>query len=682
MTFADKTAELWYEIDQLHLSYLQHDENPKKLELRKRLEKQAKEYLCIVSQDRKFVSLTTGDIIVSSARWIPEFSLTKAAQAFRYIEQYAANLINQPWRQEYRCIRQYNGYYMHNVKNSLIGAEKLFFDMGYTRAAADQEILELDLPPNEDITKKIDAVTKVARDCLLACVECTILQEIQTGVVSQFPITMDELLEFRRDYAGTPDDAIREIIYRKNQQMYQYPAFNPRMSQLYAPYSVGLPGFPGYAGGGGLPPLASCYPLPPVYSPGGPPPALLSPAVGGINSHPLHIPTQVAVSGMNGFYPGTVNARQQQRHQSSQGMGGGTLSSVPTGRLLDLEHSPAGSSTSTLRQATHIPTTILELTGGEEKTSLGDGYGGGARPRDSWADVLSREPPLGDNRHPPEGAANSSRRKEHGKSSGEQHAHRNSSSMGGTAPATTTNGGALETWEFVYNRLDSLGYNKDQAERPDVLIDGRMSRGNTETPSSSRMYNLTSGEQSEEEEMRRNISRMQSRNELEERKWQREEKEAVARHRTSREITSESEQENSKYSSAQSKHSSNTERDYRQALMERPQRINRTRSGHESSEKWSCAACTYLNPGNTHICEMCFKTRAVAIVDSGQEQMPPSGHSGGNSPYHGREAIVEKESLGLVCSHCTLVNAPGASVCDACCLTLGAQPIIPARKRV
>jgi hypothetical protein len=30
----------------------------------------------------------------------------KAAQAFRYIEQYAANLINQPWRQEYRTIRQ------------------------------------------------------------------------------------------------------------------------------------------------------------------------------------------------------------------------------------------------------------------------------------------------------------------------------------------------------------------------------------------------------------------------------------------------------------------------------------------------------------------------------------------------------------------------------------------------
>jgi hypothetical protein len=42
---------------------------------------------------------------------------------------------------------QYNGYYMHNVKSSLCGADKLFFDMGYTRAPNDQEILQLDIPP-------------------------------------------------------------------------------------------------------------------------------------------------------------------------------------------------------------------------------------------------------------------------------------------------------------------------------------------------------------------------------------------------------------------------------------------------------------------------------------------------------------------------------------------------------
>ena len=35
------------------------------------------EYLCLVPHDRKFVSATTGDIILQSARWIHGFSLTK-----------------------------------------------------------------------------------------------------------------------------------------------------------------------------------------------------------------------------------------------------------------------------------------------------------------------------------------------------------------------------------------------------------------------------------------------------------------------------------------------------------------------------------------------------------------------------------------------------------------------------
>ena len=56
------------------------------------------EYLSIVPQQRKFVSPITGDIVANSAKWKPDFSLVKASNAFRAIEQYAANLINQPWR--------------------------------------------------------------------------------------------------------------------------------------------------------------------------------------------------------------------------------------------------------------------------------------------------------------------------------------------------------------------------------------------------------------------------------------------------------------------------------------------------------------------------------------------------------------------------------------------------------
>ena len=89
------------------------------------------EYLSLVPHDRKFVSISTGDLITNSIKWRPEFSLAKAANAFRAVEQYAANLINQPWRQEFWKIRQYSGFYKHSVETALSGADKLFLEMGY-----------------------------------------------------------------------------------------------------------------------------------------------------------------------------------------------------------------------------------------------------------------------------------------------------------------------------------------------------------------------------------------------------------------------------------------------------------------------------------------------------------------------------------------------------------------------
>ena len=64
-----------------------------------------RQYLYLVPQDRKFCSSAPSEIIWQSARWIPNFSALKAASAFEAIEKYAANLINQPWRKEYKTIK-------------------------------------------------------------------------------------------------------------------------------------------------------------------------------------------------------------------------------------------------------------------------------------------------------------------------------------------------------------------------------------------------------------------------------------------------------------------------------------------------------------------------------------------------------------------------------------------------
>ena len=63
------------------------------------------QYLCVVPQERKFCNPLTGDVIAESARWMPDFSAVKAAQAFTAMETYASNVINQPWRVEFREIK-------------------------------------------------------------------------------------------------------------------------------------------------------------------------------------------------------------------------------------------------------------------------------------------------------------------------------------------------------------------------------------------------------------------------------------------------------------------------------------------------------------------------------------------------------------------------------------------------
>ena len=135
----DQTADLWLKIDQLHLNYLKSEENTQKLDIRKKLEGKVKvkpvfknleifsretdcnlnllknvfagyvhQYLCLVPQERKFCNAISSLVLFESAGWIADFSALKAARAFEAIEKYAANLINQPWRKEFREIKVKN----------------------------------------------------------------------------------------------------------------------------------------------------------------------------------------------------------------------------------------------------------------------------------------------------------------------------------------------------------------------------------------------------------------------------------------------------------------------------------------------------------------------------------------------------------------------------------------------
>ena len=75
------------------------------------------QYLCLVPQDRKYCNALTSVIMFESARWVTDFSALKAARAFEAIEKYASNLINQPWRKEFKEIKVSLVYYISQLKS-------------------------------------------------------------------------------------------------------------------------------------------------------------------------------------------------------------------------------------------------------------------------------------------------------------------------------------------------------------------------------------------------------------------------------------------------------------------------------------------------------------------------------------------------------------------------------------
>lgn len=63
------------------------------------------EYLAITPHSHKFIFHQISEVLESSINRVNDFSAYSAACAFDALAQYAANLIAQPWRREFRQIK-------------------------------------------------------------------------------------------------------------------------------------------------------------------------------------------------------------------------------------------------------------------------------------------------------------------------------------------------------------------------------------------------------------------------------------------------------------------------------------------------------------------------------------------------------------------------------------------------
>ena len=183
-----------------------------------------------------------------------------------------------------------------------------------------------------------------------------IIASIVQGVSAHFPCSWEEALVFRRDHIGTPEQAVRSLVYLKNQMRYQ-------QGMQANPVVPGGPYYPRYPLAQGVPGQVS----------------------NGIGQHPgPYLP--YGYQPPMGYYPNPA-MHQPQIPQIpggyiSNGLSNGqtAVASVPIGKLVDVSHDQvgregsSGSSTSTVTgRPGPIPLTIKHLEEEHKRKSMING---------------------------------------------------------------------------------------------------------------------------------------------------------------------------------------------------------------------------------------------------------------------------------------------------------------------
>lgn len=611
----DRLQDISIKLEQSHLVYLQTDDSPLKLQQRQKLEGFIKEYLCLVPNDNKYEFQETADILNRSAATVQDFSGYRACNAWNAIALYAANLLAQPWRKEYKNLKTYSGYYKHEVDANLIGAELMFELMGYRHTGLGELILEGPIDP--------DKVSSVSRDSIVAFVECQILKQIWESVSQNFTISWLEVLEFRENHVGTPEQAIRALNYRFLEKMhhnraktathrdYRQPPPNTVDLISSAPYSFPINNYNTYSAPypigykyydeNNVPPVNVQYFQPVDYNAGN-----------GCNIY--------GHQKADGKFFGGINANEYCAPIPSY------PPRVPTGQLIELD----------------TPTSVINYQKKDNKRIL---------------NTISHYTPEFDEPDSSKGPVGDVNNYEYAK----VEKRTLKPSVGGTEK------NSFSSWDFVYRNLESLGYSKDLGDREDVLHKRE-----------SDLYRIRQKpfKDSSNHQEERYVP-----NHLDKRKIQ-SNFEGLDRLATNGRVGTEESFHPKKKSSFDDLNKELRDRTYQDKFnsIERDKKYSQTLPSqhkhrsmqidqiakvsdsmrnldihqndfqNEKETKWQCSTCTFLNTSAKDICEMCGKSKR-----KGNEDKPLA-------------------SGGKECPQCTLVNERNVSNCDACGASLKDSP--------
>ncbi|EFN81728.1 uncharacterized protein LOC105185756 [Harpegnathos saltator] len=643
----DRLQEISMKLEHSHLAYLQTDDSPLKLQQRHKLEGFIKEYLCLVPNENKYVFQETADILHRSAATVTDFSGYRAATAWSAISLYAANLLAQPWRKEYRIVRTYSGYYKHEVEANLIGAELMFEQMGYKHTGLGVLTLEGPIDP--------DKVSNVSRDAIVAFVECQILKQIWESVSQNYTISWLEVLEFRESNVGTPEQAIRALNYRFLEKLHQNRAakgnsYKDYYAQQQQQQQTSVDAVP----------LTVPYQImPPSYN------AMTMPPACQTDFRRIEDVSNIVPVNYRYYQPfdrtfvNCCNTYGCLPHGNKFYSSGGvptdpycaTLPAypqirVPTGRLIELDAVPTSTMSHYSDKAPRKSHRISDL---------------------DEVDFYKRPQPLSDVDH-------------YSEYGGKTAADRKAASRSNSNVSRTRSDG-YDTWDFVYKNLESQGYSKDIGEREDVLqhrkeLDPRAQskhralRTQTENESKYSAYRFEKRRSGKSEPNDVDSSETNGRNHQDIMPFKKKS--------SSFDLSDSSRYNNS--GAAITIDAFNRDKRHNSQTLPMPRmhkssdqiakiedsmrnidiaRLSKDEVGKEEEQhvdegeggnRWNCGTCTYLNTPGRDICEMCGKSRY-----KGNEDKPLA-------------------SGGKECPKCTLVNEKDVSICDACHTSLKDSP--------
>ncbi|XP_073953895.1 uncharacterized protein [Choristoneura fumiferana] len=210
----ERLPALWRRIEDAHYSYLETDDSPEKLQQREKLEGYIMEYLSIVPHECKFGLAETGKVFQRTVTELSQFSAYRAGLGWAALARYAANLLAQPWRVEYRVLRLYCGFYKHEVEANMVGAETLLHAMGYKPAGAGRLALDGPVCP--------DMAAAISRDAIIAQCECQIMSAVWERVWGAGGrVTWAGVARERTARAAPPAAAAASILQQAQPQQHE-----------------------------------------------------------------------------------------------------------------------------------------------------------------------------------------------------------------------------------------------------------------------------------------------------------------------------------------------------------------------------------------------------------------------------------------------------------------------------